>query len=139
MTALTSTTANWQTVGGSNGSSDHIFVINPRHEYVKAKTYTVTATFIFPGSNSIGTINDVNIISHADDKISSYSARLFDQTNGLTIAENTGMTDYSQNIQNLGTVTNVPASQSIIELQIKADDGSNKKIYVESLSIHYEN
>jgi hypothetical protein len=139
LTATGSNTANWQTISGNSGSLDHIFVINPRDYKVKAKTYTIMATFIFPGSNQIGTIKNVNIISYMDSKVPSYSVRLFDTTNGVTIVENTGMTDTSQNIQTLGTVSNVPTGQSIIELQVKTDDGSNKNIYVESISIHYEN
>ena len=57
----------------------------------------------------------------------------------LKIAGSTGLVNTSMQIIDLGTISNVPSSSSIFELQVKKNGGAlSDKVYIEEIIIYYE-
>lgn len=116
------------------------YSINPKKESIKTNSYSIVSRFKYTGSDIIGTIDYIDIISKKDSGITSYSVRVVDITNNLVIAEKTGMTNTTEDIQDLGTISNVPTDQAVFELQAKKIGGSgNTSVYIDAINIYYGN
>ena len=90
--------------------------------------------------NQIGLIDYVEIISCEDQDVTSYDARLFDTTNGLTICEKNGITNDSEMAIDLGNISNIPINSSICELQLRKNGGNyDSNINIESIIIYHGN
>lgn len=102
--------------------------------------YEVSKVFVYRGSTNIGAINYIDLVSYMDSSITSYSARVVDRNTGLVIAEKTGMTNTEEQVQDLGTISNVPTDKTLLELQIKRTGGNKKKyVYAYQLVVYYGN
>ncbi len=92
-------------------------------------SYEVKAAFRFRGTDTVGNINVIKAVANVTGA-STGSVRLFDFTNGLQICEKTGIADTIPTIQDLGTVSNLPTGDAIIEVQMLVGSG---KIQVASV------
>jgi hypothetical protein len=127
-------------IPNNSKSRTFFYTVNPKKNTINTSNYTTVAKFKYSGSDNIGTIDYINIISYMDSTVTSYSARLFDTINGLVLAEKTEITNTTETIIDLGTITNVPTDQSIFELQFKKVGGNNKKlVYIDDIIIYYGN
>jgi hypothetical protein len=68
------------------------------------------------------------------DKASSYSIRVYDVTNKKVICEGT-FSNITSDLQNLGTITNLPKTKSIFEIQSKTNDKSSTTVFCELITI----
>jgi hypothetical protein len=103
---------------------------------VSSSTYTTVASFSYPGSSS-SAIDSVTVISYMDSGITSYDIRLFDATNSLEICTG-NFSNTSEQINNLGTISNVPSGDAILELQARRNGGSgNKNATIEDFTVNY--
>ena len=114
----------------------------PRNNSVSSTSYQrLGGTFKYGGSDNVGTINYIEVISYKDEGPTSYSIRIFDRTNDLMMVEKTGLTNVTDQINSLGTITNIPTSNAILEVQAKriGGSGNSKNIYVEEVIIYHDN
>ncbi len=98
--------------------------------------YKILAAFIFPGTNVVGTPTKIKI-SHRQDGTNTGAVKIFDVTNGFTIVEKTGLSETSTTITNLGTLSNLPTTEAVFEMQVKIDTGSGKN-RVSSLKFEFQ-
>ena len=97
-------------------------------------TYQRYGIYGYDGSTTIGKIQKITIIGYKDTNVTNYSVKIFDLTNSLTIAEVT-FTNTSENIVNMGTLSNIPDNPAIIEIQVKKTGGTTlQKAYVSSVT-----
>lgn len=77
-------------------------------------------SFIFGGTGNWGAVNQILVLT-AMSRTSgrTHSVRVYDVTNGNTIAEATGLVHGSATIADLGTVSNLPIGQAIWEVQAR--------------------
>lgn len=68
------------------------------------------------------------------DKASSYSIRIYDVTNKKVICEGT-FSNLTSDLQNLGTISNLPKMKSIFEIQSKTNDKSSTTAFCELITI----
>jgi len=103
--------------------------------YIKksSASYITICQFIFRGSFYNGIPTNIKIIGYVT-ATASGSVRLYDVTSSLVIAEKTGIINTTASIINLGTISNIPEEESIVELQIKT---TKPFIYVSGLNINY--
>lgn len=86
---------------------------------VKLSTsYTAVARFVFQGSTIVSVPSKIEVIGSVS-ILGNSSIRLFDVTNSTVIAEVTGITSLTPIVIDLGTISNIPAGQSIFEIQTK--------------------
>lgn len=98
---------------------------------VVAYSSTESPAFIYRGSAAIGTPTAMKVILAVGDVTKPVDVRLRDVTNGLTIAEVTGLINLAQAIVDLGaiTVANVPAGEAIFEVQCQSTLGGAANLY----------
>lgn len=101
-------------------------------------TYESFAAIIFRGTDVLGTPSGIKVIKKASSGSPAHSIRVIDKTNGDNIiAEVTGLTSTTQDIADLGNLSNLPTSESIWEIQFKRDDSGAVNIDVVCAQIQF--
>ncbi len=85
-------------------------------------TYEDTGSLTFAGSNLLGAILAVKILFKQAGSASTSSVRLYDVTNSQVICEITGLASEGKIVKDMGTISNVPTGEAILELQAKVGD-----------------
>lgn len=80
-------------------------------------SYLKHGSIIFLGTTKEGSPTKIQVNAYRVGG-TSYGIRIRDITNGLTIAEVTGLTNTVEGIQDLGTISNLPTGQARWELQL---------------------
>jgi hypothetical protein len=115
----------------------NFFTITPKTN-TKSSSYSVISTFIYPGSKYVGPIDYIEVIAKIESKGLSYDVRIVNQETGIVLAEKTDIGNEEFGSTDMGTILNIPEEESILELQIKRK-GSNKKIFIDTVIIYYDN
>ncbi len=102
---------------------------------VVAYSSTESPAFIYRGSAAIGTPSAMKVILAVGDATKPVDVRLRDVTNGLTIAEVTGLVNLAQAIVDLGAINlaNVPVGEAIFEVQCQSTLGGAANLYSSAL------
>lgn len=102
-------------------------------------SYKSLTRIIYYGSGSIGDIISIEVVAYMADKVDSYDIKIVDKKNGsAVIAEKTGLTNTTDEIIDMGTISNLPTGKSRFEVQIKKN-GNDKsaKVYLDTILIKY--
>lgn len=112
------------------------FNINPITTQTLSNVYEAVATFEYEGSSLIGPINyfDLNTKTELDN---TYDARIYDSDNNKILAEITGLNNQEFQIIDMGSISNIPQSKSILELHVRSNN--SKKIFIQRLRIYHNN
>lgn len=89
-----------------------------------SQTYEVLYRWEFAGSDRFGVPIGISSIVWRESGANAVDVRVYDLNNALTIAEKTGIVSGSIATVDLGAVSNVPASKSIWEYQMKVGVGT---------------
>jgi hypothetical protein len=110
-----------------------------KHVETSATTYKSLAHFIYGGSTDIGEIINFNLNAWVTGT-STCCVRFYDLTNNQVIAEIIDIQSQDEsNIRSMGTITNLPTSPSVIEIQgQKATGQGASKLRIGSLELQYE-
>lgn len=110
-----------------------------KHVETGATSYKSLAHFIYGGSNNIGSIINFNVNCWVTNN-GTCCVRFYDLTNANVIAEITDITSLSEaNIRSMGIINNLPANESVIEIQgQKATGGGASKLRIASVELQYE-
>lgn len=90
--------------------------------------YELVAHMLWPGSTEAGAIDKIEAVAMTEDGADPIAIKIFDITNGNTVAEKTGFagaTDGVFEVVDLGTISNVPSAKAVFEIQIKKDGTGN--------------
>ena len=101
--------------------------------------YKRVTSFNFEGSKKLGDFGKINIIAcKKSNENFTCSARLYDMTNNKVISEQTGINiTNDMSALSLGTVSDVPQEESILELQCKLDTSNQFGVTLSELQIIY--
>ena len=100
-------------------------------------SYTSLLTFKYLGSNNVGPINYIEVISYRDPAITNYDVRVINHDTGAIIASRTGLTNTDYVSNDLGAITNVPITEAVFDLQVRKTGGpTNKYVYIDSVIIY---
>lgn len=80
--------------------------------------YVAVITFNFAGTDNIKNVSNFKVISYMDNGGTNYSLKLIDLTNNNTICT-TSCSNLIDDVCDMGTVSNLPTSEAIFELQAK--------------------
>lgn len=104
--------------------------------YTQSDQYEVIMSLTIPGENT-NAIQSINVLSYKTSNITSYDIKIYDATNNNTIAESNFSNNNLTN-NNMGTLTNLPSTESIIEVQAKKNGGnSQQKVFIKECTINY--
>ena len=97
-------------------------------------TYECAIKFVFQGTNVTGTVTNIEVLSHMDGGGTSYDVQIFDATNNNIIAEK-NFTNNDIQLQDLGTLSNVPVAKSILCIKVKV--AGTTTAYIGGLTIYH--
>lgn len=90
----------------------------------------------FPGTNTIGLINYIDIQSHMNSSLTSYDIKVFDRANVDVICMHT-LTNTTLTSQSLGNILYQPISTTDIECLAKINGGNGESVNIKSVDIWY--
>jgi hypothetical protein len=124
-------------VSNGNGLDKKIFKLNQaKFTSTKNASYTAMYAFTYTGSE-INTIDKLTLLSYMDAGITSYDVRLFDVTHS-TVITSANYSNTTQAIKTISSVSNLPTTDSIFEVQARKNGGSaNSLIYIDDITIIY--
>jgi hypothetical protein len=103
---------------------------------VSSNAYVKMVSLTIPGENSQA-VSDIKVLAYKGGNATSYNVRVYDVTNDAVIAE-AAFTNASQIVQSMGTLSNLPAAEAVIEVQVRKNDGNNQsEVTVEEVQIEY--
>ena len=106
----------------------------------KKTAYTVVTNFNYRGSDAIGSINYIEAISHMDSTVTNYKIRVVDKNTGNILVEKTGLNNTTPELFDLGTITNVPSVNSMLEIHVyKNSTKDTDFVYIDEILIYYGN
>ncbi len=112
---------------------DKAIVFVPRSSSTSSLTYDRLGTFVLPVMKNA----TVKSISWMDLDATSYDIRIFDKTNNVDLL-NVNLNNTSEQVNNLGSLTNISLSDAQIEVFVKRQGGvSSPLVFLESLTINY--
>ena len=116
---------------------DNTIKLTPKNSNISNTSYSRVDTFVYEGSDTIGTIKKISGIGYMDSGVTNFSIKLYDKTNGLIIAESS-FTDTTESILSITPINNVPTGQALIEILVKKTGGNgNQKAYCETVTIYF--
>lgn len=119
---------------------EKFFTVHPKIADSNVTEYCVVATFPYNGSKKIGTIDFVTCIACMDPGVTSYDMRVFGTTAGTVLAEKTGNVNTEAGIIDLGTISNVPTTEDILEIHIKKIGGTEDDyVHIDDVAIYHDN
>jgi len=131
----------WGTPIPSSVSSDINFSYNAEEEKgieFEEDEYEAGAYFIFQGTANLGTPTNIKAVLCVEDDSSPGSLRIYDTTNAKIIAELTDIDNENPQILDLGTLSNLPTGEALIEVQGKVEhDEEHEELHLKALSIQF--
>jgi hypothetical protein len=122
----------WSSVSNKSGLS-----LIPRVLSNTSTTYTRIGTFVYTGTTNMKTISSISAVAYMDTAVTSYSIKIINRTNNITIVENT-FNNTSESIINFTPIANIPTGQVIIEILIKKTGGTGSlKAYCDSITFYF--
>lgn len=118
---------------------DHCFHVYPELRKVSNSTYTSVGSFKYDGINRIGNIHYIDIIAKKHNQATSYSVKVVDNSTGLILVEKTGLTNDTYSAIDLGSISNISNSPTIVDVLVKRDGGSKKNIYIQQILVYCDN
>lgn len=115
--------------------TNNVFRIYPNITRTKSPNYFNVATFDW--SSNLGKITYIDLMSKGHPSTTSYSARIMDTSTGSILAESTSLTNTTFSPQNLGPLSNLPTTPTVLELQVKTATPSHY-IHIQELLIYYD-
>ncbi len=116
------------------------FTYAPRTNSSNAPSYErLGGPFKYNGSDAVGVIEKIEVISYKDASPTSYSVRIYDKMHLLVLAEKTGLTNTSEAIVDLGAVANVPGDMGLLGVEVKqvGGTGNDQNVYVEQVIVYH--
>ena len=101
-------------------------------------TYEAMNFLIFAGTDKVGTLAAIKAVIDVSDGSTTGQVRIYDSTNAQTIAESAIFADTAPTLLDLGTISNLPASEAIWELQLrKVSGGGSRNIRIYALNLEF--
>jgi len=116
-----------------SGYPDKSIILMPRSNISANGSYTRLGTFEFPVMKNA----KAKSVSWMNGSATSYDIRLLDKSNN-TVLLDTNLSNVTEQVNNLGSLSNLPTSTSQVEISLKRNGGNNQtQIYLESITINY--
>lgn len=126
----------WINIGGAK-SMILSFAANGSPEIVTTSTtYVRLSTFIYAGIDNIGSINAIRANVWRDGG-TSIDIRIVDLGTGSVIVEKNILAINSDNLEDLGTISNLPNLPSVMEIQMRKTGGGGAKALCAGIEIEY--
>lgn len=104
------------------------------------ESYTLISTFKYQGSNLVGLIDYIDIISHINSSSGTYDIKVVNINTMDSICEKIGLSNNSPSTQNLGIISNIPEEPEILQVYIRRVGGlEGDLIHVNEIIVYHGN
>ena len=111
--------------------------MNLTQKSYNSSNFEKVGSVILPGSNTT-IIKKIVVLCYMNSSGQSYDIRFYDPINNKIIAFK-NFTNTSSNINDMGTLSNLPMTDTVVELQAKFNgNGSNKYIYIDEVVFNFD-
>jgi hypothetical protein len=111
--------------------------VYPEERKINSTNWTLIGSFEFPGTNTNGTINYIDILSCIDNDSETYDVEVICRGDNSLLAEGTfGNTELLSN--ELTNTASFPSNKDIIEISIKSTN-KKKTVNIQEIIFWYEN
>lgn len=97
---------------------------NNSYKSTNNTTFTPLIKFIFPGTNKVGIPTTIKATAWIENAAANTRLRVRDVDNSNVIAANEVINNTSENIVNLGTISNLPEEQAIFSIMVRTDNAT---------------
>lgn len=111
----------------SNSIIIPIFKHNTHEKTTTSSSWEIQACFIFNGTSAVGTPTSAKASTYVSEG-SSGGIRIYDVTNSQVICSVTNLSNTSLQINDLGTISNLPTGEAVFEVQVKNNGTSSTSI-----------
>ena len=91
---------------------------------INTSSYLRYGVYGYSGTNLTLSFKKISIVAYMDNTVTDYSVRIFNMTNSNIIAEAT-FTNTTEQILDMGSLSNIPSNPSILEIHLKRNGGNN--------------
>lgn len=119
----------WDTTAGefqpfTLSGAANVMQVNCVIEESSGTSYETTQKFIYDGSDSWGSISKIEALAWTENAAKPGDIRILDVTNSLVIAELLDFANETEDILDLGTISNVPTGSAVFHVQLRRPGGS---------------
>lgn len=88
----------------------------------------------YDGAATVGELKKITLVGYKDFGITSYCVRIFDINNSKIIAE-AMFNNNSDDVMDMGPLSNIPDEPTVLEIQVKKTGGTNaQKVYISTMT-----
>jgi hypothetical protein len=102
-------------------------------------TYIRFSSFIFEGSSTVGIPTQISVVVSASNSENTYNIRVQDITNQTTIASISNLDYTVETIVDLESIGNFTTTRAIWEVQASMEVGTQINLFINSMSILFQN
>lgn len=112
------------------------FTVYPEDRNIRTTDYSTIATFEYLGSDLIGLIDYIDVITKVSS--GSYNVRVVITDNSQILSEVKELDNKRYQTIDLGTLSNIPSDRSILEIQVSVNDRKSTA-YLQQAIVYYNN
>lgn len=117
---------------------NNFFSVVTKNNSAKSDIYTMMARFSYSGTNNVGNIKQIVIVSRMDNGANDYGIRIYDKTNGNIISEIEKLKNTDDEIVIMNDIYNLPSTDAIIEVQMKKKGAILFNAHIDTIMVYYE-
>jgi hypothetical protein len=137
LTATSSTTATWQDVSSSSPTKRLVASFSPLQISTTNSSYERVIAFTYAGSAELGAITEFCIIAYKDAAPTNYQVRCVNLSAASVVLFEGTFTNTTEGIQTITSISNVPTTKSLLEIQVRrVGGGSTTKVYLSGLTVY---
>ena len=125
-------------VPSTSKPKNKFYTICPKTTTITSTNYFAVGSSVYRGSANIGPIDYIEIIANKDSLATSYDLRVVNKSTGDVIASKTGNTNTSLTAIDLGTISNIPENNTLLEIQVRKN-GLVGSAEISEIIIYYDN
>ena len=113
------------------------FSYYPAEKLTINNSWRVFSSFLWAGTDYFGKDpKRAQVVAELTQGNNPYSIRFYDVTNNQVLCEKSGLTNSDPTIHDLGTLSNFPVADAIVEIQLKRDSGNGStKVSVDAAQV----
>lgn len=117
----------------------HISKLTPSVKCVTTTSNQRIESFTYAGTIHADIITKILVNAYMSGGITDFSVTVIDATNAKIIATNTFTNTDENSVVDVGTLSNIPTQQAIIEFLVKKNGGADEdEVCIQNISVYYE-
>lgn len=106
---------------------------------IRDTTYVLMAKIPYQGSDVLGTIDYIEVVTKVNKNNATYDLRVINPNNEDVLAEISNQSNQQYVSIDMGTVSNVPENEILLELQGRVSGNGTPRLYIQMITVYHGN